>query len=97
MLTPVSPELIHEAAEDVWMFLLTWSLTWQFEGRKVGVARTTIPKTQTTAQLAALHQLKQYVEEFVSGLIVPCEGWATILKTTRLGTPLERKFNCLNP
>ena len=32
---PVSPELMQQAAVDVWMFLLIWSLNWQFEGRKV--------------------------------------------------------------
>ena len=70
-----------------WMFgcfLLDWSPDWEFEGRKVGDARPTIPRTPTAAQLAALHQLKQYLEDFVRGTIVLCEDWNTILKTTRL-------------
>ena len=32
---PDSPELMHEAAVDVGMFLLKWSSNCQFEGRKV--------------------------------------------------------------
>ena len=35
---PVSPELMHEAAVDVWMCLLKMSLNLQFEGRKVSDA-----------------------------------------------------------
>ena len=65
---PVSPELTHEAAVEVWMFLLEMSLNWQFEGRKVKDAgaspRLPCPRRPTAAQEAALHQLKHYVDDF---------------------------------
>ena len=90
---PVSPELIHEAAVDVWMFLLKWSLNWQFEDRKVGdagtSARQAFPRAPTAAQQAALHHLKQYVEDFVRGPIVPYEDWAIIFKTTGVDYTVE--------
>ena len=68
---------MHNAAAVVWIFLLKWSLNWQFEGRRVsGVGASSQPtfsRTPTAAQQAAIHQLKYYVEDFVRGSIVPCE------------------------
>ena len=82
------PEPTHEAAVEVWMSLLKWSLNWQFESREVkdagASARPPFPRRPTAAQEAAIHQLKHCVGDFVRGPIVPCEDWATILKTTRV-------------
>ena len=56
---PVNPEFMHEAAADVWMFLLKLSLNWQYEGRKVRGAGASsqprVPRTPTAAQQAAIH------------------------------------------
>ena len=50
---PVSPELIHEAAVDVWVFLLKWSLNWQFAGRDAGgSARPAFSPTNTNSGAA---------------------------------------------
>ena len=72
---PVSPELMHEAAADVWKLLLKWSLNWWFQGRKVRGAgaspQPAFPRAATAAQQAALLQLKLYVEDFVRALH-PC-------------------------
>ena len=83
---PVSPEPMHQAAVDVWMFLLMGSLNWQFEGCKVKRAESsqpTLPQTASAAQQAAFLRLMRYVDDFVRGPVVPAEDWASMLKTAK--------------
>ena len=84
---PVSPELMHQVAVDVWMFLVIWSLNWQFGGRQVKSAESSqpaLPQAASAAQQAAFRELKRYVEDFVRGPVVPSEDWASLLKTAEV-------------
>ena len=83
---PVNPELMHQAAVVVWMFLLLWSLNWRFEGRTVESAESSQPTLlqASPAQQAALQQLKWYVEDFVRGPVIPSEDWASLLKAAKV-------------
>ena len=78
---PVSPEHIHEAAVDVWMFLLIWSLNWQFEGSEA--------REQAHSRRFLEQQQRHSKQPFCRGngmskTIVPSEDWATLLKTAKV-------------